>query len=93
MSTESFEALSMGEAKDAWMRQSGKGPSLQLRPSGDTPTAHQSDWDTAQTMLEYMSTHLKFNIAPENIPSQKETSPNHHFSGAMFKFGGVYIIL
>ena len=89
MSTESFEALSMGEAKDAWMRQSGKGPSLQLRPSGDTPTAHQSDWDTAQTMLEYMSTHLKFNIAPENIPSQKETSPTIIFQGLCLS-SGVY---
>ena len=40
----------------------------------------------------WQNTHLKFNIAPENKPSQKESnSSNHHFSGAMLNFGGVYI--
>ena len=38
-------------------------------------------------------TRLKFNIAPENKPSQKKsnlpTSSNHHFSRAMWNFGGV----
>ena len=36
----------------------------------------------------------KFNIAPENLPSQKErqTSSNHHFSGAMPSFrGGIHL--
>ena len=38
------------------------------------------------------STPWKFNIGPENIPSQKESSlptSNHHFSGAMLNFGRV----
>ena len=42
-----------------------------------------------QTILD---TPWKFNIAPENKPSQKESNLptiNHHFSGAMFNFGDV----
>ena len=33
----------------------------------------------------------KFNIAPESdLPNRKGSSSNHHFSGAMLNFRGVY---
>ena len=51
MSTESFEALSMGEANDALMRQSGKGPSLQLPVQGDTPRISSKCWSTVQNYV------------------------------------------
>ena len=37
-------------------------------------------------------TPWKFEIDPENKPSQEESNPsNHYFSGAMLNFGGVII--
>ena len=34
----------------------------------------------------YIYTLPETNIAPEKVPCQKESSSNHHFSGAMFNF-------
>ena len=37
---------------------------------------------------------LKFNIAPKNKQSEKgNSSSNHHFSGSMLNFGGVYWLI
>lgn len=44
----------------------------------------------AQFVIYIFSIHLKFNIAPKNIPSQKESSlPTLIFQGAMLNFVGV----
>ena len=56
-------------------------------PGGYSPTT-----PTHRVNKNPSTTHLKFNMAPEKLPSQKESnhpSPNHHFSGAMLNFGGV----
>ena len=53
----------------------------------------RSDWASRMQALGAI-THLKFNIAPEKLPPQKESNlltPNHHFSGAMLNFGGVRV--
>ena len=42
---------------------------------------------------EFPNTLPKFNIAPQRLPSQKESSIlTIHFSGAMFNFGGVCLM-